>query len=92
MMITVVNAGPPSDYNERSWWKGRCDAQDWPPPINDLMAALYAWRARQLIWLRSDPNRLRSARLYYKTRPGELINHLGRAAALRASRHPVTGY
>jgi len=53
-------------------WKPEALENDqWPPDYK----AVYAWRIKQLATLRSNPELLRSAKLYYSTRPDEFIMH-----------------
>lgn len=53
-------------------WKPHALTHDqWPP--NYL--GVYAWRMKTLKQLRADPEMLANAKQYYKTRPGEFIQH-----------------
>lgn len=53
-------------------WKPRALAHaEWPPNYS----AIYAWRIGTLTTMTNDAAMLTSAKVYYKTRPGEFIMH-----------------
>lgn len=53
------------------WRPEPLDHDHWPPDYRRV----YAWRMKTLKLFRDDPEKLRSARAYYKTRPAEFILH-----------------
>ncbi len=55
----------------KPWKPEPLDHKHWPPDYKRV----YAWRLRQLKLLRSDPLMLRSAKVYYASRPNEFIMH-----------------
>ena len=55
----------------KPWKPHALTHEQWPPDY----AGVYQWRIETLHVLRTDPNKLVSAKAYYKTRPAEFIMH-----------------
>src|SRR5690606_278058 len=64
---------PPREFVKgvEPWKPCALTHEQWRPNYTGV----YAWRLKQLASFRKNPDMLKSAKVYYSTRPGEFIQH-----------------